>query len=257
MTDFVLSRRKAQAILKDFAFLPLRNTDIVDFVSALGINTEVRQLSSTAAMLTRRGEDAIISVDSNSQHHPGRFRFSVAHELGHFFLHSDQASAFSCTDDMFFEWYRGNQREPEANAFAAELLMPEDDFKLFIAGKNPSPEIIGDCVTFFGTSRTATCLRFVELAQQRMLLYVAVNGVITWYKASSSVPRSSILPLGARVSEFSCAGEFFLDGVEEETSANMASDVWINSVDEWQEEICETATYLRSRNTVVSLIWEP
>ena len=52
----------------------------------------------------------IIMVNSSAP--TDRFRLTVAHELGHMVLHS----AFPALNDM----------ESEANAFAAEFLMPED-----------------------------------------------------------------------------------------------------------------------------------
>lgn len=69
---------------------------------------------------------AIIGVNSN--HALNRRRFTVAHEIGHFLLHA--ASEFHV--DGTFAAYRRDGRsaegtdwvEVEANAFAAELLMP-------------------------------------------------------------------------------------------------------------------------------------
>lgn len=60
---------------------------------------------------------AVIFVNKNDGEQ--RKRFTIAHELGHFFLHEDNKLKVS---------YRGGQshEETEANRFAAELLMPED-----------------------------------------------------------------------------------------------------------------------------------
>ena len=55
--------------------------------------------------------------------HPLRDRFTVAHELGHYYLHAGQGSnpiiAFR-SGSTLIEW--------EANWFAAALLMPKDQF---------------------------------------------------------------------------------------------------------------------------------
>ncbi|WP_161949177.1 ImmA/IrrE family metallo-endopeptidase [Desulfomicrobium norvegicum] len=54
-----------------------------------------------------------------------RDNFTVAHELGHFFLHTEDKG-----DEILRFTRRGsNRREWEANWFAAELLMPEREFK--------------------------------------------------------------------------------------------------------------------------------
>ncbi len=73
-----------------------------------------------SGMLIRKDGRALIGV-SNSES-PARQRFTVAHELGHFFLHPNK--------DAFID-YRDNKkeimrtpREKQANMFAAALLMP-------------------------------------------------------------------------------------------------------------------------------------
>jgi predicted transcriptional regulator len=55
---------------------------------------------------------------------PIRDRFTLAHEIGHYFLHSNQG------DVPIVATRRGSTRiEWEANWFAAELLMPKKEFK--------------------------------------------------------------------------------------------------------------------------------
>ncbi len=74
---------------------------------------------------TPNGPD-VIGV--NTLHHPNRQRFTISHELGHYFLHNYEEVHV----DRFLVKLR-NQRsstgedaqEVEANAFAAELLIPE------------------------------------------------------------------------------------------------------------------------------------
>lgn len=51
----------------------------------------------------------------------GRARFTVAHELGHFFLHTGIPLARSTKGDGV-DFFR--KSEPQANQFAAEFLMP-------------------------------------------------------------------------------------------------------------------------------------
>jgi Zn-dependent peptidase ImmA (M78 family) len=55
--------------------------------------------------------------------HPLRDRFTIAHELGHYFLHASQG------DTPIIAYRNGSTRiEWEANWFAAGLLMPKDKF---------------------------------------------------------------------------------------------------------------------------------
>jgi Zn-dependent peptidase ImmA (M78 family) len=68
-------------------------------------------------------------IGLNSDHHPNRQRFTLAHELGHFLLHTgdevhiDRQFIMKRRDGKSSEGT--NVEEVEANLFAAELLMPE------------------------------------------------------------------------------------------------------------------------------------
>lgn len=72
---------------------------------------------------------AVIGV--NSKHHKNRQRFTIAHELGHFFLHEGERVHVDRADYGFQVKLRNedsskgiDEEEKEANLFAAELLMP-------------------------------------------------------------------------------------------------------------------------------------
>ncbi len=73
-----------------------------------------------SGLLIRKDGKSLIGINSTESH--VRQRFTIAHELGHFFLHPQK--------DTFVD-YRDNQkdvmrtpRERQANMFAAALLMP-------------------------------------------------------------------------------------------------------------------------------------
>jgi predicted transcriptional regulator len=54
-----------------------------------------------------------------------RRRFTIAHEVGHHFLHSDGATVLCRPVDVDQADETARAKEREANRFAAELLMPE------------------------------------------------------------------------------------------------------------------------------------
>jgi len=71
-------------------------------------------------------------IGVNAMHHPNRQRFTIAHEIAHLVLHRDYITAQVHVDKAFTL-----KRDPvaasgtdaleiEANAFAAQLLMPAD-----------------------------------------------------------------------------------------------------------------------------------
>lgn len=78
---------------------------------------------------SKREGRTLMGINNNES--PGRMRFSIAHELGHYFLHKDKVTVD----------YRNNKpgeprpkKEKEADIFAANLLMPkkfiEVDFEI-------------------------------------------------------------------------------------------------------------------------------
>jgi Zn-dependent peptidase ImmA (M78 family) len=91
------------------------------------------QKSHQPLYLAGEGGDGRGVIGVDDKHHPNRQRFSIAHELGHFLLHPETGSVFMDRSPVLFRDGRSsegvNQQETDANAFAAELLMPEVDLR--------------------------------------------------------------------------------------------------------------------------------
>lgn len=105
--------------------------NVEGIVKAFGIVVRKKQNkdSDISGFLFRDNERTVIGV--NSFHSLSRQRFTVAHELGHYLLHS-QSDDRMYIDRNFEVMFRDNRssdgsntEEREANLFAAELLMPE------------------------------------------------------------------------------------------------------------------------------------
>lgn len=85
--------------------------------------------------------EGVSIIGINALHPPNRQRFSAAHELGHHLLHADQLKSAVHVDRGLRVLMRDqiasqgvDPIEIEANAFAAELLMPKSMLKEVIAG---------------------------------------------------------------------------------------------------------------------------
>lgn len=93
----------------------------------------------TDAVIQKTGDNNFtISLNSSKPNH--RSRFSIAHELGHLFLHMGylldpgkwNALSQDYSDSIFYRKADvRRQEEFEANEFAAEFLMPSDQFIIF------------------------------------------------------------------------------------------------------------------------------
>lgn len=107
------------------------------------------------------GANKLICV--NSKDSLGHQRFTIAHELAHYLFDFNEGQL------EFYNTYRTNEvdslEEERANQFAANLLMPEDEFKKVyddLRSKSDS-NIFEKLVNHFQVSRRAIDRRIIEL----------------------------------------------------------------------------------------------
>ncbi len=87
--------------------------------------------------IIKRGDDVAILVERSDP--PFRKRFTIAHELGHHFLHLSQDGEYVDKEVNLFRQHPSEEREPsptrrqeiQANLFAASLLMPEHEVRRY------------------------------------------------------------------------------------------------------------------------------
>jgi Zn-dependent peptidase ImmA (M78 family) len=79
-----------------------------------------------SGMLYREGEGQMPIIGVNSRQAPTRQRFTVAHEIGHLVLHRGQPVFVDSFVRVNWRAGKSGRDEVEANAFAAELLMPRN-----------------------------------------------------------------------------------------------------------------------------------
>jgi transcriptional regulator with XRE-family HTH domain len=122
---------------------------------------------------------------------PGRIRFTLAHELGHYILHRQMRKTFECSENDMLRWESEERRiEAEADVFASSLLMPIDDFRRQIGREVVDLELLDDCARRYGVSLTAAVLKWLEFTPQRALLVVSRDGHILWARSSQSALKS-------------------------------------------------------------------
>lgn len=113
---------------------------------------------------------------------PGKKRFAIAHELGHFKLSHSPGEPTECAEKEFHAWYKDQrQQEVEANIFAAELLMPESLIVPRLQNSTPSFEVIESVAAEFQTTLTATAIRYVQLRGEKCAVVCSTNGEVSWF----------------------------------------------------------------------------
>lgn len=128
---------------------------IEQFIEKLGIRLVRKPMSDDqSGFLHPEGSRWVIGV--NSLHHPNRQKFTMAHELGHYFLHRHKSKAY---DDSYAFTRADAKSDPDewqANQFAAEFLMPTNEFRDRVAkGYNSFDQL----ASYFGVSTMAVRIR--------------------------------------------------------------------------------------------------
>ncbi len=145
---------------------------VFDIVRKLGIILRVGPLpEELSGFLVRKGGKVVIGV--NSLHPKQRQAFTVAHELGHLRLHRDD----SFVDRGFSFYFRNerssqavDQKEVQANQFAAELLMPAHLLEPLLNGRSVDvgdEHFINSLAKQFQVSSQAMTFRLINLGKAR------------------------------------------------------------------------------------------
>ena len=82
-----------------------------------------KELSGKIERSTTHGGSSGYAIFVNESHHKNRRRFTTAHEIAHFILHSDLIGD-GIADDALYRSKLANAVEAQANKLAADILMP-------------------------------------------------------------------------------------------------------------------------------------
>lgn len=115
----------ARVLAKKYNLTPPINVEAL--IRDMGIILEDTTLDSMSGFAYQKDGNRVIGI--NSTDGDARKKFTMAHELGHMIVHAKDDVTF----DKNFVYFRDSRsstgllpKEVEANAFAAELLMPAE-----------------------------------------------------------------------------------------------------------------------------------
>jgi hypothetical protein len=150
-------------------------------------------------------------------------RFSVAHELGHYFLdgHIDHVLKDG-VHASHAGFVSGDPYELEADQFASGLLMPAGPFGRALRRLDPGAAAVETLADLCRTSLTATAIRYAELSGDAIAVVVSTGSTIdycrlsddikslrelTWLKKGSPVPAGTATARLNRDSKRVAAGD--------------------------------------------------
>ncbi len=167
---------------------------------------------------------------------PGRVRFSVGHELGHYFLpHHRRALTAGRWHASHADFASDDPMEREADRFAAAMLMPRTEFVKQVERCPRSVCTIADLRRLadgaFMTSLSSTVNRYIELDFEPCAVVVSENGRVKtayssrsmrslglgWIEFGSPIPVTSATHLAATAA--ARTGQW-------DTGAEVDSGVW-------------------------------
>ena len=181
----------AEKILRDeeIESLPVDPSEIAesrDIVIQAKPDTE----PGVSGMLLRHGDSFGILY---ATHIPsiGFQRFSIAHELGHYFLpgHIDHILPGDGAHSSRAGFVTNDPYELEADHFAAGLLMPSDLFKRELRKLDPGLGAVEILSELCCTSLTATAIRYAQLSEDAIAVIVS-TGVAVDYCFMSDAMKS-------------------------------------------------------------------
>jgi hypothetical protein len=186
----------------------------------------------------------------------GRINFTLAHEFGHYLLHRlAYPDGIRCGEQDFVQWdSEYGQVEHQANVFAANLLMPLDDFRRLVPSDSGIDlDVISDCSERYRVSLIATALRWLSYTEKRAVLVVSRDGFILWARSSArafrtgAFFRTSVAPIAIPVASLAARGLM----AERQTTRQHDGGIW------FPEPVTEMTVLSEQYDFAISLLLLP
>jgi hypothetical protein len=243
----------AEQIVRDERLtLPI---DLAALAQSRGILVEAKPSAAkgVSGMLIRVGDDFAIGYATHIQN-VGFQRFSIAHELGHYFLgHADKLfQGGKTTHESQAGFGSSEQIELEADHFAAGLLMPSDLFKQEAGRHSDGLEAIEKVAERCQTSMISSAIRYVGLTDAAVAIIVSFGSSVDYCFSSPALRRikgyrhplkGSVLPRDSLTRDFNQT----LSNITEAQRRNDDADLiaWFHADDEIEasEEVVGLGAY--------------
>lgn len=200
-----------------------------------------------------------INIDRLVHPYTERARFTFAHELGHFFI-DEQRNALllglSPSHSCFTDYSSKNYVERQADYFASCLLLPQEKFINDCFKRKFNFQILSELSKKYQVSLTATALRFVNIGNHPIIVIYSVNGKIIWYQYSNDFPYWSLRHGKIKVPEDTVAGDYFNNGIIQNTTQVVYAIDWFSNVFESHTNRKFYEHCIFNSNSVLSIIWE-
>lgn len=244
--------QRAREILRELDLRHPTEIEIEAIAYARGALVRAAPTKGARANLLRMGNKGVISVENLPLE---QRRWAIAHELGHFETHANVSYLGFCTGEDLRADYHGSGREPEANAFAAELLMPEELFQKKV-DKVPKPswKAVQEIALDFQVSLTAAAFRFVELSWERVALFICKDGNVVRHNARRDF--GTRIKKNEPLKPSSLAYDYFAKKKVWPGAQTVDASAWSPGARDG-DEVYEEVFVMDAHASVLSLVWFP
>lgn len=258
-------KNKAKEVLQEIGFDEVTEISCSELLSGFGIIYICEPLNNADGKIIRGKSRTIIKVNSLIPY-PEKIRFTVAHELGHFFLHKNLE--LHTDNSRTLNWFNVEQQakrgiqEYEANAFASEFLMPEIVFREFVQGKTFNPNLIKALSLRFNTSLTSIVYRLITLDIVPLFIVFIADGVVKYWRKSTDLkfwvkditklppPEDSV------AKEYLDANYDFVYSGDEKAQIIYKSTWFKLGENQEDSDLFEYCIPTKQYRTLISIIWE-
>ncbi|WP_257670491.1 ImmA/IrrE family metallo-endopeptidase [Parapedobacter tibetensis] len=154
-----------------------------------------------------------INQDRGNDLHTNRGRFSLSHELAHYYINEHRIGLQSGLLEPHASFTDGGNNDPielEADYFAGCLLMPFKKLYYFDTVKKFSLEKIKAISESFKVSLLAAVIRYCQTCTQELMFVVSRNNTVEWYDRNDHFPKWPFrFKVKGSLPPTTVAGEFF------------------------------------------------
>jgi len=200
-----------------------------------------------------------LNTDRGNLENTPRGRFTLAHELGHYFIDSHRQALLNgqFPHPSHLLDNRNNSIEREADCFASSLLMPTERLNNICFKHSFDYSILKKISNSFNVSITAAALRFVEIGNHPICVIFSQNNKPLWYRFSNDFHYKRLLHDKTKIPINTLAGDYFNKGIKtvEETIIDAGDWFYCYTEESKENEIIEKVI-IGPNHSVLSIIWE-
>lgn len=244
--------------------------DLIALAKSRDIMVEAKDesIKGVSGMLLRVGDNFAIGYATHIKS-KGFQRFSIAHELGHYFLPGHPEQVFSggnVLHESHAGFGSGEQIELEADHFAAGLLMPSHLFRTEAGKYSDGFTSIEKMAERCETSLTASAIRYAELTDAAVAVVISTGSSVNYCFTSRALRgirgykhpiKGSVLPRDSLTRSFNQTDNNVIFAKREDDGTDLIA--WFHADDEIDanEEVIGLGEYGKTLTIITADLPDP